>query len=100
MQAMVIYYDKVWYDDKSMPNLSSITNLINKYRVTYDSHQDYAFNFHNNKGIIKFKRNKQGLYVFKNTYTTENSNVVTTMEEKMVRFTSRQIDKSKLASKV
>ena len=88
---MVTNYGKVCYGDKSIDNIFLLTNLVNKYRVAYDSHQDYALTINTNRGIIKFRRNKQGLYVFNTTYTTEKSNVVTTVEENMVRFTSRQI---------
>ena len=88
MQAMVPDYGKVWYDDKYIVNIFSLTNFFNKYRVTYDSHQDGALTVHKNRAIIKFRRNKQGLYVFNLTYTTENSNVITTAEENMVGFTS------------
>ena len=38
MQSMVPNYGKVWYDDKSIANIFSLTNLFKKYRVAYDSH--------------------------------------------------------------
>ena len=88
---------KVWYNDKSIANIFSLTNLVKKYRVTYDSHQYYAFTIHTNRGIIKFKRNKQVIYGFNPTYTTSNSNVVTTVEENMVRFTTIKIERYKLS---
>ena len=78
----------------------SLTNLVKKYRVTYDSQKDDAFTVNNNKGIVKFSRDKQGLYVFKTKYNIENSNVVTKLEENMVGFTSIQIDRAKLARKI
>ena len=89
-QAMVLEYCKVWYYDKSITNIFSLTNFINKYRVTYDSHQYDYFTVHSNKRIINFRRNKKGIYVFKTTYTTENSNVVITVEENMVEITSKK----------
>ena len=73
--------------------------MVKKYIVKDASHQDYAFDVHNNRGIIKFRRNKQWMYVFKTTYNTANSNVVTTVEENIVVFTRRQIQRAKLASK-
>ena len=88
---MVTNYGKVCYGDKSIDNIFLLTKLVKKYRVAYDSHQDYALTINTNRGIIKFRRNKQGLYVFNTTYTTEKSNVVTIVEENMVGFTSRQI---------
>ena len=100
MQAMVLYYGKVWYDDKATEIILFPTNLVKKYRVTYDSHQYYSFTVNTNRGIIQLRRNKQGVYVFNTTYTTETSNFVTTPEENMVGFTSRQIEMEKLARKI
>ena len=77
---MVPKYGKVWYDDKSIANIFSLTNLVKKYIVTYDSHQDDAFSVCTNRGIIKFSINKQGIYVLNPTYITANYNVVTTVE--------------------
>ena len=63
MQAVVPYYSKVWYADKSIANIFSLTSLVNKYRTTYYSHQYDDFTIPTNRGIIKFIKNKQGLYV-------------------------------------
>ena len=70
MQAVVVDYVKLWYDDKSIANILSLNNLVKKFRVTYDSHQDDYLTIHTNRGSIKFKRNKQELQVFNPTYTT------------------------------
>ena len=90
----------MWYDDKATANISSLNNLVKKYIVTYDLYQYYDFTVHTNIGIIKFRRNKQGLYVFNTPYNTANSNVFTTAEENMVEFISRQIERYKLSSKI
>ena len=89
----------MWYCDNYIENIFSLASFFNKYRVAYDSHKDDDLAVHTNIGVIKFRRNKQGLYVFNNTYTTENSNIVTTVEENMVVLTSRQIERENLASK-
>ena len=91
MQAIVPEYGKVWYDNNSIENILSPTNLVKKYRVAYDSHKDSAFTVNTNIGIIKFSRNKKGKYVCKTTCTTENYNIITTVEGNMVGFTSRKI---------
>ena len=100
IQAMVPYYVTVWYDDKSIENIFSLTNLVKKNRVIYDSRQHDDLNAHTNRGIVKFRINKQGLYVFNTPYNTANSNVFTTAEENMVEFISRQIERYKLSSKI
>ena len=100
IQVILPYYGKERYYYKAIANILSFTNLLNKYRVVYDSHQYYLFDFHTNIWIIKLRRNKQGLYVFKPTYSTANSNVVTTVKENIVVVTSRQIDRAKLDRKI
>ena len=67
IQAMVPDYVKLWNDDKAIADIFSLTNLVNKYRFSYESHQDDGFDVHANRGIIQFRRNKQGMYVFKPT---------------------------------
>ena len=61
MRVMVPDYGKVWYYDKSIANIFSLTNLVDKYRVSYESHKYDTFTVHANLGIIKFRINKQGL---------------------------------------
>ena len=57
MQGIVPDYGKVWYGDKAIANIFSLTNLFKKYRVTYDSHQYYYFAVKTNRGIIRLRRN-------------------------------------------
>ena len=59
---MVLEYGKVCYDDKGVANIFSLTNLVNKYRLTYNSYKYDDFTAHANIGIIKFRRNRQGIY--------------------------------------
>ena len=81
IQSMAPDYVKVRCDDNSMDSIFSHINSVNKYRVIYDSHQYGAFTVYTNRGIVKSRRNNQGLYVFNPTYTTANSNAVTIVEE-------------------
>ena len=99
IKVMVLDYGKVRYEDISIANIFSLTNLVKKFRVTYDSHQYDIFVVYTNPWIIKRSRNKQGIHVFNNTYTTENLNDVTTVEENMMVFTSRRIERAKLSKK-
>ena len=73
MQDMVPYYVKVCYDEKSIAIIFPLKNLVNKYIVTYDSKKLYGFTVHTKRGIIKFRINNKGLYVFKPTFGTANS---------------------------
>ena len=97
---MVLDCGNVWYYDKAIANIFSLPNLVKKYKVTFDSHQYYVFTVHSNREIIKFRRNKQVIYVFNYTYIQAKSNGVTTMEENMMGFTSRKIERAKLSRKI
>ena len=97
---MIPEYGKMWYNDKAIKNILSLSNFVYKYRFTYDMHKDDAVTVHINIGIIKLRVNKQGLYVINTTYTTANSNVITAVEENMVGLTSIQIERAKLARKI
>ena len=56
MQSMVPEYGKVRYYYKAIDNyIFLLTNMANKYRVTFDSRQDEAFTIHANKRIVKFR---------------------------------------------
>ena len=68
MQLVVPDYSKVWYDDKAIANIFSPTNLVNKYIVTYDSHQDDTFTVNNNRGIIKSRKIKRDIYLQAHIY--------------------------------
>ena len=67
IQVMVPDYGRVRCDDMVIANIFSLTNLVKKYRIVYDSHKDDALTVHTNRGIIKFRKNKQGMYVFNTT---------------------------------
>ena len=74
-------YGKVWYDNKAIANIFSIANLVKKYMVNYDSNIDNYFTFHTNRVVIKFRSNKQVLYVFNTRYNTAESNIVITVRK-------------------
>ena len=60
IQEMVQDYGKVWYDNNAISNIFLLANFVNKYRVTYESHQDDDFSFHTNRWIIKFRKKNKG----------------------------------------
>ena len=88
---MVPDYGRVWCDDNSIANIFYLANLDKIYRFNCDSHKNDAFAVQTNRGIINFRSNKQGTYVFNPTYTTANSKIFTTVEYNMVGFKSRKI---------
>ena len=60
MQEIVPDYVKVRYEDRDIANIFSLTNLVKKKIVTYESRQYDAFSTNTNIGIIKLSRNKKG----------------------------------------
>ena len=57
--------DRPWYNPESMANVFSFTNMAKQYKITYDNTVEDAFIVHTATGIVKFKRNAEGLYVYK-----------------------------------
>ena len=75
-QVKVPDYGTVWFDKDSIANIFPLTNLIKKYRVTFDSEQENTFVVYTSRGQMKFSGNKQGLYVFKPEYKTGETHLV------------------------
>ena len=88
-QAKVPDYRTVWFDKDAIANIFALTNLIKKYRVTFDSNQEGAFLVYTLTGLMRFLGNKQGRYVFKPEYKTAESHVVATVPENMLGYTPR-----------
>ena len=56
-------FGKVWFDVRNaIANILSFTQVVQKYRVTFDSAKENAFLVHMPKGIVKFKGSPKGLY--------------------------------------
>ena len=89
-------------------NIFGFAGVADRYRVTYDSWKEDAFNVHTNNGVVQFKRNNHGLYTYKprESYIKEVEaknnmcNLVTTVNENKVGYTKRQIEDAKTARKL
>jgi len=108
-QANVLGFGKAWFDDTQMANIFGFAGTVDRYRITYDSAKEDAFHVHSPHGIVKFKRNKDGLYTYKplQCYYDEvkarnesMNNMITTVTENKVGFTKRQIEDAKTARKL
>ena len=73
IEADVHEYRSVWFESKAMTNIMGLGNVVEKYRVTYDSDIEDAFHVHiaPNK-VIKFEKNNSKLYVYKPKHLVEN----------------------------
>ena len=57
--------DPPWYNPNSMANVFSYAKMAKQYKITYDNTVEDAFIVHTETGLVKFKRNDEGLYVYK-----------------------------------
>ena len=48
-----------------MANVMSYANMAKQYRTTYDNSIEDTFLVHTDNGIIQFKKNNEGLYIYK-----------------------------------
>jgi hypothetical protein len=54
-------WGEVWHQAEGIANTLSLSNMIKKHRVTFDSAEEVAFRVHTPKGIVKFNTPKQVL---------------------------------------
>ena len=95
LKAKVPGYKKsVWFSTKAITNIIALSNLIEQYRVTYDS-DDRMFVVHReseNKPNMEFRMHESGLHYYD---PRKQSNLdmlfFETVEENKVGFTKRQI---------
>ncbi len=49
-------------DTRAMANVMSLSEMSDSYRITMDTSKENAFLVHTDTGVVKFKRDNQGLY--------------------------------------
>ena len=61
-----VYNHKFWFDDKSIANIYALCNVIEQYRVSYDSAKSTSVWFHrkerNLMPDVEFKKHPSGLH--------------------------------------
>src|SRR5210317_344395 len=74
-KADVNGFGPTWFDESQMANIFGFASTADKYRIRYDSAEEDAFHVYTKHGIVKFRRNKDGLYTYKphQTYLDEVS---------------------------
>ena len=63
-EATVRGFGTVRFDENSIANIFGLQDLTDRYRVTLDSAKENAFLVETKDGIIKFKADGQGLYLY------------------------------------
>ena len=96
LKAQVPNYGEVWFDSNGMANIFSFAKMEDRYRITYDSAVESAFNVHTDDGIVKFRRSAEGLYYHTPTYET-GTTLVQTVDENKSFYTDRQFAHAKRA---
>ena len=59
-QATVPGFGNVWFHEEAIANIFGFGDLVNKYRITYDSGKEDAFLIHMERKTVKFTRTPEG----------------------------------------
>jgi hypothetical protein len=90
--TMLGYNNTVWFNIRAITNIIALCNLIDQYRVTYDS-DDLMFVVHlesESKPNMEFRMHESGLHYYERR-KEHHLNFVNTISEKKEDFTKRQI---------
>ena len=89
-------YDEVWFDERSITNISAPKQIKLKFRVTYDISGDGVYTIHKpSRQDVYFKTNKDGLHYHK----TKNHHftLVQTVSEIESGYSNLKLNNSKLS---
>ena len=100
-----------WLDVDLMADIISFAELVQQYRVTYNTDIKDSFYCHTQSGIVKFERTEEGLYSislpagYKDEVQTQNNNKtgyshVTTVTENSRNYTTVEFGRAKMARKL
>ena len=91
-------YGEVWYHPDAITNILSMSNVKQKYRVTYDSHGEDRFIVYRPNELLYFNCSANGLYF----HDTMNKHVtlVSPISDNLEGFSQRQIENAKKAKKL
>lgn len=77
-----------------MANVLGLCELVKDYRVTFDSAKQDAFHVHTKRGIVEFRRAKNGMYIYKPNSVVRKENHLETVEGNKLFFTKRQLKRA------
>ena len=95
-EAYVPNFGKVYFERRAIANIFALCDLSKMCRVTYDSQVVDAFTAHMPSGKIVFRKNRQGLYIFRvserylQQMSFASAPVIDTVAESRKNFTERQ----------
>ena len=108
-EATVNGFGTVHFDKESIANIFGLQDLVERYQVTMDSKKENAFLVHTTNGIVRFKANGKGLYIYEPTdrYLSEvkekkkgETSHLQTVRENRKGFTQREYDRALQARKL
>ena len=109
-QGSVIGFGKVWFDEKQLTNIFGFAAMTDRYRIKYNSNIEDAFLVFTENGIIKFKRDKDGLYTYRPSKEYKEqvrhverqgiNNMISTVKNNESGYSERQITGAKKARRL
>jgi len=94
-------FGQAWFNLKSITKIISMSEMVDKYHVTYDSQKEDTFVVHLPTKDIKFKHSINGLYFYKPTEIQQNDNVkmqlLSSLEDNKRFYSSQQFEHAKKA---
>ena len=108
-EATVNGFGTVHFDKESIANIFGLQDLVERYQVMMDSKKENAFLVHTTNGIVRFKANGKGLYIYEptNRYLSEvkekkkgETSHLQTVRENQKGFTQREYDRALQARKL
>ena len=101
MRGYLSGYGDVWYFQDGIANILSLSQVKEKFRVTYDSAADNAFHVHKPDKILIFKEATRRLYYYDTADRNKESTVlIQTVDENKSKFTTYDYSRAKLARKI
>ena len=94
-------FGDVWFNTESLANILSLAEMVNKYRVTFDSKDGNKFIIYKSDGFtVEFKQSIHGLYYHDirwRRHNTKEFTLVSTVAANKENFTQRQIKNADVA---
>ncbi len=90
------YKVPVWFSLDAITNIIAVRNIIQQYRVTYDSNELMFVVHRPNQSNMEFRMHESGLHYY-DPRTNNKFAFVNTVSENMEGFTKRQIKEARVA---
>lgn len=94
-------YGTVWFCQQGIANILSLSNVMKKHRVTFDSSRGNAFEVHKESGNRVFRQSPRGLYYLDlKGDQSDGVALINTVAENKSRYTSIDVQRAHLARSI